>query len=127
VVQDAFAVTALGAVASVGQVLPGTLERKDGVILITTGASAKGFMPMIGAWGVAGAAARNYARTLGVAVRGQGVFVASVCLGAQIRKGDTHGDPDLLAETYFSLYRDRDRPEGFINHLPPGMMELDHA
>jgi NAD(P)-dependent dehydrogenase (short-subunit alcohol dehydrogenase family) len=125
-VQEAFAVTALGAVTSVGQVLPQMLERRAGTILITTGISAKAFMPAIGAWGMAGAAVRNYARTLHVAVRDQGVFVATVCLGVQIKEGDPFGDPHTLAETHFSLYRDRDRPEVFINHLPPGWVaELD--
>jgi NAD(P)-dependent dehydrogenase (short-subunit alcohol dehydrogenase family) len=126
VVQDAFAVMALGAVTSVRQVLPQMLERRSGTILITTGVSAKAFMPMVGAWGMAGSAVRNYARTLNVAVRDHGIFVATVCLGVQIKKGDPYGDPDTLAETYLALYRDRDRPEVFINHLPPELVaELD--
>jgi NAD(P)-dependent dehydrogenase (short-subunit alcohol dehydrogenase family) len=127
VAQRAFAVMALGAVTSVAQVLPGMLKRGEGTILITMGPSAKGFMPRVGAWGMAGSAVRNYARTLGTAVRGQGVFVASVCLGVGIKKGDPFGDPDRLAETYMRLYRDRAPNEVFINHLPEGALELDRG
>jgi NADP-dependent 3-hydroxy acid dehydrogenase YdfG len=115
----------LGAVTSVGLVLPGMLARKSGTVLITTGISARAFMPMIGAWGMAGSAVRNYARTLNAAVRDKGIFVSVIVLGVQIKEGDQFGDPNLLAETYFALYRDRDRPEVFINHLPPNAVELD--
>jgi len=118
-------IMALGAVASVQQVLPAMLERGSGAIFITTGIAAKGFLPMVGAWGLAGSAARNYARTLNVALRDKGVFAASVCLGVQIQKGDQFGDPDQLADKYYALYRDRDRSELFINHTPPGMVEFD--
>lgn len=127
VAQNAFSVMALGAVASVGQVLPGMLKQKEGTILITTGASAKGFAPMVGAWGMAGAAVRNFTRTLDVAVRDTNIFVSLVCLGVQVKQGDPFGDPDRLAETYFTLYRERNQSEVFINHLPPGMIELDEA
>jgi len=118
---------AIGAVAAVQQVLPDMLQQKEGVILITMGASAKGFMPMTGGWGIAGAAARNYARTLHAAVKDQGVYVAAVPLGVQIQKGDANGDPDILAEAYYGLYRERKQPELFINHLPEGIMELDRG
>jgi len=118
---------AIGAVAAVQKVLPDMLQQKEGVILITMGASAKGFMPMTGGWGIAGAAARNYARTLHAAVKDQGVYVAAVPLGVQIQKGDANGDPDILAEAYYGLYRERKQPELFINHLPEGIMELDRG
>ncbi len=116
-VQDAFAVMAKGAVTSVAQVLPGMIVRKSGTIFITTGISARVWMPFIGAWGMAGAAVRNYAHTLHAAVQDKGVFVATVCIGVQIKKDDALGDPDALAEKYFALYRDRDQTEIFI--APP--------
>jgi NAD(P)-dependent dehydrogenase (short-subunit alcohol dehydrogenase family) len=117
-VQDAFAVMAKGAVTSVAQVLPGMITRKSGTIFITTGISARVWMPFIGAWGMAGAAVRNYGRTLHAAVADKGIYVATVCIGVQIKKGDDLGDPDLLAEKYFALYRDRDQPELFISPPP---------
>lgn len=125
--RECLEVLALGAVTAIEQVLPDMLERKQGTILITTGASAKAFMPMIGGWGIGMAAARNYAMTLGAATREHGVFVANICLGVQIARGDPAGDPDTLAATYLKLYRDRTPREIFINALPPEMGEIDSA
>jgi NAD(P)-dependent dehydrogenase (short-subunit alcohol dehydrogenase family) len=123
----AFETMALGAVAAVHAVLPAMRERGSGAIVITTGISAIGFIPMIGAWGMAGAAARNYARNLHVALSGSGVFAGSVSLGVQIQKGDEHGDPDRLAERYFDFLAARDTPELVINHMPEGLIALDNA
>jgi NAD(P)-dependent dehydrogenase (short-subunit alcohol dehydrogenase family) len=120
-VQEAFAVMAKGAVTSVAQVLPGMIARQSGTIFITTGISARVWMPFIGAWGMAGAAARNYGRTLHAAVADKGIYVATVCIGVPIKTDDALGDPGLLAEKYFALYRDRDQAELFISPpLPPG-------
>ncbi|MBR0725523.1 SDR family NAD(P)-dependent oxidoreductase [Bradyrhizobium manausense] len=125
VVKHHFEIMALGAVASVQQALPEMLARGSGTIILTMGAAAKGFMPMAGAWGVAGSAVRNYARTLGNAVRGKGVHVAAVALGVFVSKDDPFGDPDRLADRYYALYQDGKSAELFINHLPPEMIELD--
>ena len=116
-VQKEFGVMALGAVTSVSQVLPGMLARNSGAIFITTGISAQVYLPMVGAWGMAGAAARNYALTLGAAVRDRGIFVSTICIGVKIQKGDALGDPDTLADLYYALYRDRDRTDILI--APP--------
>jgi NAD(P)-dependent dehydrogenase (short-subunit alcohol dehydrogenase family) len=113
-VQNAFGVMALGAVTSVNQVLPGMLARKSGTILITTGVSAKIFMPMVGAWGMAGSAARNYALTLHEALKDQGIFVGTMCIGVGIKEGSPTGDPNMLAEKYFAMYRDRTPSEIFV-------------
>jgi NAD(P)-dependent dehydrogenase (short-subunit alcohol dehydrogenase family) len=114
-VQSEFAVMALGAVACVNQVLPSMIARKTGTVIITTGISAYSAMPMVGAWGIAGAAARNYALTLNEAMRGSGIFVGTVCIGVRIgEQGDPEGDPDMLAERHFALYRDRGPAEIII-------------
>lgn len=115
----------LGAVATVQQVLPAMQARGDGAIIITTGISAIGYMPMVGAWGIAGAGARNYARALNIALKDTGVFVGTVCLGVQVRKGDEHGDPDKLADIYFDFAQMRDCPELILNQVPPGMITFD--
>jgi NAD(P)-dependent dehydrogenase (short-subunit alcohol dehydrogenase family) len=125
VAQKNFSIIALGAVSAVGQVLPGMLERGSGPIILTTGISSKGFAPMIGAWGMGGAALRNYARTLAIAVKERGIFVGHVSLGVQIKKGDEHGDPDMLAERIRAFEQDRGRPELVIEHMPPGMITWD--
>jgi short-subunit dehydrogenase len=115
----------LGAISSVQQVLPAMLARRAGTILVTVGASAKVFIPMLASWGFAGAALRNYVRSLAIAVRDHGVYVAAVVLGVQIAKGDAFGDPDQLAERYHQLYLERRQPELVINHLPEAMFERD--
>jgi NAD(P)-dependent dehydrogenase (short-subunit alcohol dehydrogenase family) len=114
-VQSEFAVMALGAVTCVNQVLPSMLARKTGTIIITTGISAFSVMPMVGAWGIAGAAARNYALTLNHAMRDSGICVGTICIGVRIQEGDPDGDPDRLAERHFALYRDRGPAETIIN------------
>lgn len=125
VAQRSYSVMALGAVSSVQQVLPEMLARGQGTIIITAGISSRGFMPMIGAWGMAGSAVRNYARTLHLALKDKSIFVGYVCLGVQIRKGDAVGDPDLLAQQYYAMYLDRGRPEIVINRVPEGMITWD--
>jgi NAD(P)-dependent dehydrogenase (short-subunit alcohol dehydrogenase family) len=120
-----FEVMTLGAVATVQQVLPAMQARGEGAIVITTGISAIGYMPMVGAWGIAGAGARNYARTLNVALKDSGVFVGTICLGVQIAKGDEHGDPDKLADIYYDFMQKRDQPELVINHIPAGSITFD--
>jgi NAD(P)-dependent dehydrogenase (short-subunit alcohol dehydrogenase family) len=102
---------ALGAVASVRQVLPGMLERKRGAILITT--SGSGFYPLeiLTPIGMAMAATRQYAWCLSQALAGTGVYVGTVCIAIVIRKDDPRSDPDRIASTYYDLYARRDRVE----------------
>ena len=94
-------------------------------MLITTGISAVGYMPVIAGLGMAGAAARNDARALNSALRDHGVFVACICLGVQIAHGDPHGDPDVLAENYYRLYENRYPAEVVINSVPDSLIEFD--
>ena len=102
---------ALGAVASVRQVLPGMLARKRGALLITT--SGSGFYPLeiLTPIGMAMAATRQYAYCLSQALAGSGVYVGTVCIAIVIRKDDPRSDPDRIASTYYELYAKRDRVE----------------
>lgn len=102
---------ALGAVASVRQVLPGMLDRKRGAILITT--SGSGFYPIeiLTPIGMAMAATRQYAYCLSQALHGTGIYVGTVCIAIVIRRGDPRSDPDRIASTYYELYSQRNRVE----------------
>jgi NAD(P)-dependent dehydrogenase (short-subunit alcohol dehydrogenase family) len=102
---------ALGAVASVRQVMPGMLQRKRGAILITT--SGSGYFPIeiLTPIGMAMAALRQYAYCLNQALSGTGIFAGTVCIAIAIRKGDAQGDPDKIAQIYLDLYKQRDRTE----------------
>ena len=105
---------ALGAVATVRGVLPGMLARRRGALLLTT--SGSGYFPMqiLTPIGMAMAAVRQYAYCLSQALEGTGIYVGTVCIAIVIRKGDTPGDPDRIAEIYHDLYARRDRVEVII-------------
>jgi len=109
--EAAIRLLALGAVTSVGEVLPAMLERDSGTILITSGGSAIQHQPYLSAFSMGSGAARNYALTLHAALAGKGVFAASVCIGLGIKAGDPEGDPGLLANIYYDLHVKRSSAE----------------
>lgn len=110
-VQSVFEQQVLGAIAAVNAVLPGMRSRGSGALLITTGASSVTPIAMMGDFGPAMAALRNYAITLHQALAPEGIFAAHVAIDLRIEPGAGEGDPDALAERYFELYEQRDRAE----------------
>jgi NAD(P)-dependent dehydrogenase (short-subunit alcohol dehydrogenase family) len=115
VVEALFRVVTLGAVVSVGEVLPEMLARNSGTIIITTAASTVFRLPFLGAFSAAGGAARNYGLQLHAALRDTGVFAATVCLAVAVQKDDPVGDPDLLAEIYYQLHLARSQGDVLID------------
>lgn len=116
------------AVDAVGQVLPEMRERGTGGLLFAGGASSVVPMPALGALALGGAALRNYALTLHAALADEGVHAGTLTIGGLIERGDIHTalsadaaatggtlpptlDPDELADTVWTLYRDRDLVE----------------
>lgn len=108
--------------------LPAMLERGDGAILNTQGASALRGMPRISG-GLVLAAQRNYLQALHAAVAEKGVYVGSLYVGAAIERSAyyarqqadraagipvpevPHVDPDYLAELLWTMHTTRDRAE----------------
>ncbi|MGW6445281.1 SDR family NAD(P)-dependent oxidoreductase [Lentzea sp. NPDC055074] len=105
----------LGAIAAVRHVLPDMLERGDGAILLTTGASSALPIPMLANVGLAMAGLRNWAYTLHSELAGRGVFVGTVTIGVAVGEGE--GDPVRIGERYYDLYLKRDRVEETIGDL----------
>ncbi|MFI6100234.1 SDR family NAD(P)-dependent oxidoreductase [Lentzea sp. NPDC051213] len=115
------------AVDVVSHVLPSVVERKGG-LLFAGGLSAVRPMPGLGAFAVSSAALRNYALTLNAALADKGAYAGSLIVGGVIERGDIHRlvasepekfgnlaehtlDPDLLAETAWRMFTERDRAE----------------
>ncbi|OBY29314.1 hypothetical protein ACT18_23730 [Mycolicibacter kumamotonensis] len=108
--------TLIGAVTAAREVLPNMLERGDGAILFTTGASAAVPLPSHASVGLGMSALRNYANVLHAALQGTGVYAGTLMVATRIEKG-TEGDPDVLADIYWSMYTDRDRFETVVGDL----------
>ena len=120
---------ALSAVALVNATLPAMLARGDGAILFTAGQSSVHPTARLGNIGMALAAVRNYYLNLHAELADRGVQVAAVNIGALIEGSVPHRavlavpdlpatpesvHPDVLAEHFWDLYRDRDRAEVLV-------------
>jgi NAD(P)-dependent dehydrogenase (short-subunit alcohol dehydrogenase family) len=118
------------AIDVVGKVLPGMTKRGDGGLLFAGGLSSVVPMPALGDLAVASAALRNYALALNAGLAEHGVYAGTLTIGGLIERGDIHTlltsqperfgnvgtlNPDDIAETAWSLYADRDRPEATFN------------
>ncbi|MEK4475021.1 SDR family NAD(P)-dependent oxidoreductase [Paenibacillus sp. FSL R7-0048] len=113
----------LPAVLSVNEVLPNMIHRGSGAILFTTGISAMFPLPFVGNGGIVMSGIRNYATALHNELIDKGVFVGHLSIGTMIQAG-TAGDPDVIAETWYSLYEKQDNFEEVFplgldpTHLP---------
>jgi NADP-dependent 3-hydroxy acid dehydrogenase YdfG len=106
----------LGAITAVREVLPDMLERDDGALLFTTGASATVPLPSHPSVGLGMSALRNYANVLHEALGGTGVYAGTLMIATRIQK-TTAGDPDLPAEQYWRMYLERNRFEAVVGDL----------
>lgn len=115
----------LGAIAAVNETLPEMLERGDGGLLFTTGASADNPMPTHGAAGLGLGALRNYALVLNAALVDKGVYAGTLMLATIIQKG-TEADPDTLADILWDMYSQRDRVEVVVGSVER-LLEMERA
>jgi short-subunit dehydrogenase len=107
-----------GAMTAVEQVLPDMLQRGDGTLLFTTGASSMLQIPRMGNYSVAGAALRHWVLTLHEALADKGVYVAHVPIAGLIGKSGPEMEPDTVADIYWELYTKRDEVEHPYGTLP---------
>ncbi|GAA0223527.1 SDR family NAD(P)-dependent oxidoreductase [Cryptosporangium japonicum] len=125
--------------AIVGAVVPGMIERGDGAILVTHGASAIAPMPGMSGVGPAMAAARNYLGSLHGELATRGVYVGTINVNALVRgsaghRAITSGElpvtlppgvelpsvaPEDLAERYWEMVTTRKDFEFTIPALDP--------
>ncbi|MDQ7810619.1 SDR family NAD(P)-dependent oxidoreductase [Amycolatopsis sp. A133] len=107
----------LGAVAAVGQVLPGMRARGAGTVLLTTGVSSMVPAPFLANVGAAMAGLRNWAHTLHAELRPEGIHAATVTIASGVVPGGGEADPDAIGARYHRLYRQPDRVEEVIGDL----------
>ncbi|MDX3663946.1 SDR family NAD(P)-dependent oxidoreductase [Streptomyces sp. ID05-26A] len=113
------------AIDVVQHALPSVAERGGG-LLFAGGLSAVRPMPMLGALALSGAALRNYALTLNVALADKGVYAGTVIIGGLVERGDIFQavtanperfgevrtlDPDVIADAAWQMFVKRDRAE----------------
>lgn len=103
-----------GGIRAIGQVLPGMLERGAGTILVTTGASSGPVVhPPFASIAAASGALRNWVLNLNAALAPKGIYAAHVAIAAWIGNGGPRSQPDVIADSYWQLYKDRTEPELF--------------
>ncbi|MNE55748.1 short chain dehydrogenase [compost metagenome] len=107
----------LPAILSVNEVLPEMISKGSGAILFTTGLSAMVSLPFVGNGGIVMSGVRNYATNLHNELKDKGVYVGHLSIGTAIEAG-TVGDPDVIAETWYSLYETKDQ---FEDMFPQGI------
>ncbi|MFB9905103.1 SDR family NAD(P)-dependent oxidoreductase [Allokutzneria oryzae] len=106
-----------GAITAVRQVLPGMLERGDGALLFSTGASAVEPIPMLANLGIAMSGLRNWVHTLNAELAPSGIYAGTLTVCVRVQKGDGEADPDAIAARHYSMYSDRNRVEEVIGDL----------
>lgn len=126
--------TVLGPIEATQAVLPGMLARGDGALLYTGGYSSRHPVTTHANAGVALAAQRNYAYVLNKSLAGKGIYTGTVTVAGLILRSTTGDeilaapdevravleplliDPDLIADTYWNMYTERDRAEEVVGN-----------
>jgi short-subunit dehydrogenase len=109
--------TCHGAITATRAVLPAMLADGTGTLLYTTGGSAVTPAPVFVSAGMAGAALRKWALTLGGALAGRGVYAGHVAIGTWIAgtpgapEGIAAREPDDIARLYWDLHASREPAE----------------
>lgn len=125
--QDLIPLLLLSPVEVVQAVLPEWLGRGDGAFLLTQGATAVQAIPYLSAVGPVMAATRNYVYSLHDELAERGIYAGTLSIGAMISGSGMAeavtgslpdssavfpvADPNDLAEVYWDLYTQRNRPE----------------
>lgn len=108
-----------GAVTCAKQVIPDMVAQKSGSIILTTSGSGIYPFEILTPIGMSMAAMRNYAYCLNEALKDTGVHAGTVCINLIIRKGKPGVDPDELAEAFFDMATNRDKPEIVLSQENP--------
>ncbi|MEV7324181.1 SDR family NAD(P)-dependent oxidoreductase [Streptomyces sp. NPDC093970] len=96
-----------GPVAAVRQVLPGMRELGRGTVLLVNGGTAVIPHPDRAGTSIAFAAESAYGHLLHDRLAGEGIHVAQLVIPGAIVAGHARKDPAVLAETLWSIHRDR--------------------
>ncbi|MGY2899805.1 NAD(P)-dependent dehydrogenase (short-subunit alcohol dehydrogenase family) [Curtobacterium sp. PvP017] len=96
-----------GAIAAVGEVLPGMIAAGAGTVLVTTGGGALAQTPVRGNVNIAAAGLRNWTLNLNAALADKGVYVGFVAITALIGGGRPDAEPAVIAQSYVKLHDER--------------------
>ncbi|MGW4905453.1 SDR family NAD(P)-dependent oxidoreductase [Streptomyces sp. NPDC004270] len=96
-----------GPVAAVQQVLPGMRELGRGTILLVNGGTAVIPHPDRAGTSIAFAAESAYGHLLHDRLAGEGIHVAQLVIPGAIVAGHARKDPAVLADTLWTMHRDR--------------------
>lgn len=105
-----YQVDVASALHSVQQVLPNQLTQKEGTIIFTGGGFALHPVPEFTAVSMGKAALRALTFTLAEELGDKGVFVGTVTIMGNVAP-NTHFDPQLIAEKYWEMYKNREEHE----------------
>lgn len=108
-----------GPVTAVQRVLPGMRGLGRGTVLLINGSSAVAPNGNVAGTSVAFAAESAYGRMLHDALAPEGIHVAQLIIPQGIGGGEPDHEPDALAETIFSLHRDRGEYRSFVGGDTP--------
>lgn len=121
-----------GVVPVVAAALPAMLERGSGALFFGGGLSGMRPIPTLGTLAPASAALRMYVLTLSASLADRGVYAGVLTIGGLVEGGDIHRtlqeqgwpmtavlDPADIADTAWSMYIGRDRPEAVFDALAP--------
>jgi len=103
----AFGFSVGGPVAAVRQVLPGMRSLGRGTVLLVNGGSAVRANPKYAGTSIAFAGESAYGAMLHEALTGEGVHVGQLIIPGAIGPGNGPFDPEALAETLWTMHRDR--------------------
>jgi short-subunit dehydrogenase len=108
-----------GPVAAVQQVLPGMRALGRGTILFVNGGTAVVPHPDRAGTSIAFAAESAYGRLLHDTLAPEGIHVAQLIIPGAIVPGHPRKDPAVLADTLWSMHRDRHGFRHFADELEP--------
>lgn len=103
-----------GPVTAVQHVLPGMRDQGRGTVLLINGGSAVTPSGGVAGTSVAFAGESAYGQMLHDALDGSGIHVAQLIIPRGIGGGDPDHEPEALAETIFSLHRDRGQYRTYV-------------
>ncbi|MBO1307314.1 SDR family NAD(P)-dependent oxidoreductase [Enterococcus sp. 669A] len=109
---DFYQVDVASALHCVQQVLPEQIDQKEGTIIFTGGGFAMYPSAEFSTVSIDKAALRNLALVLAEELKEKGVFVGIVNIMGTVAP-ETHFAPDLIAEKYLEMYKDRKDSEVF--------------
>jgi NAD(P)-dependent dehydrogenase (short-subunit alcohol dehydrogenase family) len=109
----------LGAIHATSLVLPSMLERGDGALLFTQGASARFPLPFMSNVGMAMAGLRNWIYCLSEELQPKGIYVGTITIGAAVQRGADPAnailvEPDDVADRLWRQFQGRHHVEQFV-------------